>query len=54
MVVADEIILEIKCVKTFTDEHISQTINYLKASGKKLALLINFSREKLEYKRIIY
>jgi GxxExxY protein len=54
LIICDEIILEIKCVKNLTDEHIAQTINYLKASGKHLALLINFSRQKLEYKRLIY
>jgi len=53
-VVFDKIILEVKCVKTLTDEDVSKAINYLKVSGNKLALLVNFSREKLEYKRIIY
>lgn len=41
-VLLDKIILEIKCVKAITDEHISQAINYLKVSGNKLVLLINF------------
>jgi len=54
MIAFDEIILEIKCVKALADEHTSQLINYLRASGKKLGLLVNFSREKLEYKRIVY
>lgn len=31
-VVYDKIILEVKCVKTLTDEHLSQCINYLKVS----------------------
>ncbi|MFA7272554.1 MAG: GxxExxY protein [Crocinitomicaceae bacterium] len=50
----NEIIIEIKCVKRIKDEHIAQTINYLKASGKHVALLINFSRGSLEYKRLVY
>ena len=54
LVVFGDIILEIKCVKSLLDEHISQVINYLKASDKKLGLLVNFAREKLEYKRLIY
>lgn len=54
ILVFSEIILEVKCVKVLTDEHISQMINYLRASGNKLGLLINFAREKLEYKRIVY
>ena len=52
--VFDKIIVEVKCVKSLTEEHISQAINYLKVSKNKLALLINFGRGKLEYKRIIY
>ncbi|MCP9751821.1 GxxExxY protein [Ferruginibacter sp. HRS2-29] len=53
-VVMEKIILEIKCVKGLTDEHISQAINYLKVSDLKLAILINFGRDKLECKRILY
>ncbi|MCO5248413.1 MAG: GxxExxY protein [Chitinophagales bacterium] len=53
-VVMDKIILEVKCVTMLTDEHIAQTINYLKVSGNKLGLLVNFGRGKLEYKRLVY
>lgn len=53
-IVLDKIILEVKCVKLLTDEHISQAINYLKVSDQKLALLVNFARGKLEYQRIVY
>jgi GxxExxY protein len=53
-VVFDKIILEVKCVKNLTDEHIAQTINYLKASGNKLGMLVNFGRGKLECKRLVY
>ncbi|QRR02933.1 GxxExxY protein [Dyadobacter sandarakinus] len=52
-VVYDKIILELKCVKCLTEEHIAQTINYLKVSGSKLGLLVNFGRGKLEYKRLV-
>ena len=50
----DKIILEVKCVSDIVDEHVSQTINYLKVSGNKLGLIVNFARGKLEYKRIVY
>ncbi len=53
-VVGEKIILEVKCVAAFTDEHIAQTINYLKVSGNKLGLLVNFGRGKLDYKRLVY
>ena len=52
-VVYDSVILELKCVKMLNDEHIAQTINYLKVSGNKLGLLVNFARGKLEYKRLV-
>jgi len=52
-VVFDQIILEIKSCSTLNDEHIAQTINYLKASKNKLGLLVNFERGKLEYKRLV-
>jgi GxxExxY protein len=53
-IVLDKIVLEVKCVKALTDEHIAQTINYLKVSGHTLGLLVNFGRGKLEYKRVVY
>jgi GxxExxY protein len=41
----DKIILELKAVSALTDEHRSQMINYLKATGMKLGLLINFGAD---------
>lgn len=52
-VVLDKIILEIKSCKSLNDEHIAQCINYLKVSNNKLAILVNFNKDSLEYKRII-
>ncbi len=50
----DKIILEIKAVKDLTPEHEAQAINYLKATGLKLALLINFgSHPKATVKRYV-
>jgi len=50
----DEIIVEIKSAKSLTDEHRAQVLNYLKATGKKLALLVNFGNHpKLEYERFL-
>ncbi len=53
-VVFEKIIVEVKCVKAITDEHIAQVINYLKISHNKLALLIDFAKGKLEYQRLVY
>ena len=52
-VVFEKIILEIKSMSSLHDEHVAQTINYLKVSGNRLGLLVNFGREKLEYKRLV-
>ncbi len=53
-VVFDKIILEVKAVSGIADEFIAQAINYLKVSGNKLALIVNFGESKLNYKRIVY
>ncbi len=52
-VVFDKIILEIKAVSALSDAHIAQSINYLKISNNKIALLVNFGQERLEYQRLI-
>jgi GxxExxY protein len=38
---------------TLGNEHLAQCINYLKASGLRVALLINFQRPKVEWKRVL-
>ena len=52
-VVFDKIILEIKGKSEISDSDLAQAINYLKVSENKLALIINFGEEKLNYKRIV-
>ena len=54
LLVEEKLIVELKCVDQFANEHLAQCINYLKASGMKLALLINFQKPRVEWKRIIY
>jgi GxxExxY protein len=49
-----QIIVEIKAVSAFCDEHRAQVHNYLKATGYRLGLLVNFGQyPKLEYERIV-
>jgi GxxExxY protein len=48
----DKIIVELKAVDSFVDEHFSQVYNYLKATGLQLGLLINFGKKSLDYKRV--
>mgnify|MGYP000106078575 FL=1 len=54
MVAYDKIIIELKAVKALNDFHRQQVLNYLKATGYKLGILVNFGAElKLEYERIV-
>ena len=53
-VVYDKIILEAKAKAVIIDDHIAQTLNYLKVSKNKLGLLVNFGRLQLEYKRLVF
>jgi GxxExxY protein len=50
--VNDAVIVELKAVKAIVPEHEAQVINYLKATGIEVALLMNFGR-KPEFKRIV-
>ena len=54
LVVNDEILLELKAVENINSIHKAQVLNYLKATGLKLGLLINFGKERVEYKRLVY
>jgi GxxExxY protein len=52
IVVNDVVIIELKAVKAILPEHEAQVINYLKATGIEVALLLNFGR-KPEFKRFV-
>ncbi len=53
ILVEDEILVELKTVKEFDDIHLAQCLNYLRITGLKLCLLINFSKPRVEIKRIV-
>jgi GxxExxY protein len=50
----DEVIIEIKALSSLSGIEEAQLINYLKATGLKVGLLINFGNKSLEYKRLVY
>ncbi len=53
-VLFDKIIVEIKSAENgISNEWLARVINYLKASGCKIGLLINFGKSKLEFRRVI-
>jgi GxxExxY protein len=51
--VENEIIVELKVSKNLDENHQAQLMNYLKASNKRIGLLINFGKSKIEIKRML-
>lgn len=47
------IIVEIKACESLNNAHMAQMLNYLKATNKKLGLLINFGSPRVQVKRVI-
>ncbi|MBL8519861.1 MAG: GxxExxY protein [Betaproteobacteria bacterium] len=54
MVVAGKILVEVKALDALATAHTAQCLNYLKASGISVCLLLNFGRAKLETKRVVH
>ena len=54
ILVEGKLLIELKCVDSLSNEHIAQTLNYLKATDRHIALLVNFKRPKVEWKRIVH
>jgi len=52
-VVEGKVLVELKAIKKLSENEDAQVLNYLKATGFQLALLINFGAASLEFKRII-
>jgi len=53
MIVENQVILELKATKDFMDVHYAQLRSYLKATGFKVGLLLNFAKPTVEIKRIV-
>lgn len=51
IVVKDQILLELKSVEFLNKAHDAQILNYLKATGFRLGILINFGKDRVEYRR---
>lgn len=49
----NKIIVELKAVNELSTAHFSQVLNYLKATGFRLGLLVNFGESSLAWKRVI-
>lgn len=53
ILVDDKIILELKSIDKINDVHRAQVLNYLKATDKQLAIILNFGKVKLESERFV-
>jgi GxxExxY protein len=53
LLVGGNVLVELKAIKSIEDVHKAQCINYLKATGLTICLLINFGTPKVQIKRII-
>ncbi len=51
MIVEQKVILELKAVENLVKEHNAQLLNYLKATGFEVGMVINFGTAKLQYRR---
>ncbi len=51
IIVEDKIIIELKSIENLSRIHEVQLVNYLKAINKEVGILLNFGKEKLEFKR---
>lgn len=53
LLVNGALLVELKAVKALDDIHLAQCLNYLKATGLKTCLLLNFGKPGLEIRRIV-
>ena len=53
ILVEDVLVIELKCVERLANEHMAQCLNYLRASGRGVCLLVNFQKPKAEWRRIV-
>ncbi len=51
--IQDLVIVELKATKRIEDIHLAQCLNYLRATGLSLGLIINFGKPKVEIKRVV-
>jgi GxxExxY protein len=53
IIVDEKIIVELKVAEAITSIHKAQAINYLKATGLQLAIILNFGKQSLQHERIV-
>ena len=53
ILIEDKIIIELKCVEKINNIHKAQALNYLKATRMRLAIILNFAKDKLQYQKLV-
>jgi GxxExxY protein len=53
ILVEESVLVELKAVRALDEMHFAQCLNYLKATGLTVCLLINFGNPKVEFKRVV-
>ncbi len=53
ILVEGDLLVELKAVKALDEIHMAQCMNYLKATGRRLCMLLNFGNPKLQIKRVV-
>jgi GxxExxY protein len=53
VLVENKIVVELKAEREYNPKHEAQLLNYLKATGIKVGLLLNFGEKKCEFKRLV-
>ena len=54
LIVERQVLIELKAVRVFDDSHQAQVLNYLKATGLRKGLLLNFGAPRLGIKRLVF
>jgi len=54
LLVEDSVVVELKAIPVLMPEHRQQCLNYLRATGFRICLLLNFGRPRLEVKRFVW
>jgi len=53
ILVDNKVILELKTVDVIANIHVAQVLNYLRATGMKLGMILNFGKPRFEYQRLV-
>lgn len=52
--VEEKVVVELKAEREYNERHEAQLLNYLKATGLKVGLLLNFGENNCEHKRLVF